>query len=902
MQLSKPMSQQQSAEVSFDNEESSKAPDRQLSTADSVVSQVAASSPQLSSSSSVLSEVAESAQKQPEDDMAESLQSEEASLPDQASAEQEADSAEGNYADEFEPDEPAAETTAVALPPQTMYDNPLGDDESAEQQQRQDSRDLNAWADAPHVATQLAVLDSNVVKLHCGLEDKDQPPEYNSDPTGDHVAPAAASAHAPKVNTELSEARGDAAKVQWIDVSRDEPEEDAEGKEDSLQGKGRSTKMPSTPFPRRSIFSASVSIADDVEPEEDAEEEDGNQARGRFSKMPSTPFPRKSIFSASGNMADDVDIFSTTQPGDDSASDQDESASASDFGGSLHRLLSDVRQDSVAESGMQLTPSYRQTQGRSLQQAADNEQPFAASWRPQPAKEAAQGAEAVTSASTAMSQKPSRQSSLASSQGQAASGDIQSSLSTAGTTAPVSVSANEAAAAAVPAPLPSHASLPVQFSLDSLASGSLRRQPSNVTAPASAVSSRRSSFNARIELETSQLLGVRQGSNAGSLAGADQPSQGVSRTASLGTNPMLSPELSSSSVAPTARPTQEASEMVSKRSSFSKPAEPSQQSSQISRQSSGEKSLAAAAAPSATISRTASRQPSFTKPAALSRQSSQVSRQSSMVSVAAASPAASRVVSRQASLTQPIALSRQASQVSRQPSTASVTAAVAPSPAASRVASRQASLTQPTALSRQASQVSRQPSTASVTAAVAPSPAASRMASRQASLTQPVALSRQASQIARQPSTASTAAAAAPSEMAFRVATRQPSFNGPASSSRQSSQREIGGSDPVTSHNASRVPSRQQSLVTSGHLISNQLLGSSPSVSRSQSMSSQPRRSNSLEAMHRQMSMPRKATAVAVRKLSQDNEGMATSSLLSHLSCSSVVEHMRWQSGAYTVK
>ena len=864
MQLSNSASQQQPAEVRYDEEEPSKGPARQLSTADSVVSQVAASSPQLSSSGSVLSHLAESAQEQPEDNLAESVQSAEVALPDQASAaEQEADSAEGDYADEFELDEPAAEITAAALAPQTMYDNPLGHDESAEQD-RQDTQDLSARANAPHVATQLAVLDSSAVKLHCDIEEEDQSPEYNSDSTGDHVDPAAASSHALRLNSELSGAGGDAAKVQWsLDVSRDEPEEDAEEEEDSVQGKGRYSKMPSTPFPRRSIFSASVSIADDVGPEEDAEEEDGNQGKGTFTKMPSTPFPRRSIFSASGNMADDVDIFSMTQPGDDSASEQDEFAAASDLGGSLHRVSSDIRQDSLAESGMQLTPSYRQAQGRSLQQAADNEQPFAASWRPQPANEAAQEAEAVTLAPKATSQTPSRRSSLVSSRGQAASGDIQSSPSAAGTAAPArqaSLSSNAAAAGSVPATLPSHASLPEQFSLDKLASGDLRRSPSNVTVPASAVSSRRSSFSARIERETSQLLVVRQGSNAASLTGAGQPSQGVSRTASLSTNPMLRPELGSQSLAPDARAPPESSRIRLKQSSFSKPAELSHQSSQISRQSSGGKGLAAAAAPSAATSRTVSRQPSFTNPAALSRQSSQVGRQSSIGSTAAASPSASRVASRQASVTQPIALSRQASQVSRQPSTASVLAAVAASHAASRAASRQASLTQP------------------------------------------IALSRQASQISRQTSTASTAAAAVPSDMASRVATQQPSFNRPASAS---SQRQIG------SQNVSTAPSRQHSLITRGLQIladahdspvPDQLVSQSPSVSRTQSMSSQPRRSNSLEAMHQQMSVPRKATAVAavapaaaVRKLSQDNEGMATSSVCFHIYCAhaSVEEHTR---------
>ena len=920
LQLLDSVSQGQSAEVSCDEQEPRKALARQLSTADSVVSQVDASFRQLSTSGSVLSQISESAHEQPDEDL--ELKFEEASTPSQASAaEQEADSVDGGYADEFEADEPAAEITAAALPPQTIYDNPLGDDELAGEEEQQSTQGFGSTpfsqletSHAPHVATQLAVSDNGAVKLHCDLEEEDRPADYERDVTGDHMAPPAASTHVPHVNTQFKAPGGDASKVQWsLDVSRDEPEEDAEDSEDNIQGKsrstkmpstpfpkrsifsasvhmdddkedaeeedadqgkGRSTKMPSTPFPRRSIFGASVSIADDVEPGEDAEEEDGAHGEGRFTKVPSTPFPRRSIFSASGNMADDVDIFSMTQPGDDSASEQDESAAASDLGGSLHRVSSDIRQDSVAESGMQLTPSYRQTQGRSLQQAADNEQPFATSWRPQPANEAAKEAEAVTLAPKTTSQTPSRQSSLASSRGQAASGDVQPSLSTAGTTVPAkqaSLTPNKAAAAAVPATLPSHASLPVQFSPDRLSSGSLRRQPSNVTAPASAVSSRRSSFSARIERETSQLLGVRQGSNAASLAGADQPSQGVSRTGSLGTNPMLSPELSSQSLAPEARASQESSRMLSKRSSFSKPAGLSQESSQISCQSSGGKGLAAAAAPSTATSRTASRQQSFTNPPALSQQSSQFIRQASMVSTAAASLAASRVASRQASLTQPIALSTPAGQIARQPSTVSTGAA----------------------------------------SQIGVSPAASRVVSRQASWTQPAALSRQASQISRRPSTASVAAAAAPSEMASREATRQPSSNRPGSASRQSIQRQSESNDLVTSQHVSRVPSRQQSLVTRGHPVRDvhdspvpdQLVSQSPSVSRTQSMSSQPRRSNSLEVMHRQLSMPRKATAVAavapaaaVRTLSQDTEGMAMSRVCfhTHRANASAEKHMNW--------
>lgn len=972
LHLSRPGSQQHPPHVSVEEEQSGKGPSRQLSTADSVVSQVAASPRQLSASGSVLSQIAESTQDQAEVDLAESVQSEEASMPKQATAAgQAADSAEDDYNEEFEAEEPVTEATAAASLPQMMYDNLLGSDESAVEEEQQYTGGFDTApsdAHAPDVATQLAVSDNDVVKLHCGLEEEeDRLPKHSDASAAHHMTPAAASTHVPHLNTRSGMAGDGPATVQWsLDVSRDEPQEDAEEEDEeegSSQGKGRFTKMPSTPFPRKSMFSASgnpddesaeeeeeqqrmegfadapsaglshaphvatqLAVSDngavklhcgleeeedrlpqhkdasvtpaaasssthvphvnsqlgtaaggaatvqwslDVsrdELEEEDEEEGSIQGKGRAAKMPSTPFPRRSIFSASGNMADDVDIFSMTEPGDDSASD---SVAESDFGGSLHRVPSDLRQDSMAEAGMQLTPSYRQSQGRSLQQAADNEQPFAASWRPQPdqeaAHEAAQEAKAVNLAPKATNQTPSRQSSLV---GKAASGDTASGLSTAGMTVPAkqaTLNSNEAAAAAVPATLPSRGSLPVQqvgverLASDNLsrqpsyvpaaASGNLSKQPSYVPAPASAVSSRRSSIGARVEQETSQLLGVGscQGSIAGSLTGADQPPQAVSRTASLSTNPALSPELSSKSLAPDS---QASSRMVSKRPSFSRPAELSRQSSQISqisRQSSGGTILAAAAAPSAAASWTASTQPSVANPAA---------------------PA-----------------SRQFSQVSRQPSMVGTGAAVAASPAASIGVSRQASLTQPTALS---SQISRQPSTAS-TAAPASQLAASRAASRQASLTQPIALSRQVSQISRQPSTASAAAAAAvaaPSEMTSRVAARQPSFNRPASASRPQS-----GSNSLvpSSQDVSRVPSRQQSLVTKGQPmlgathVPSQEMSQSPSVSRTHSTSSQPRRSNSLEAMHQQMSMPRKATAVgaaapavAVRRPSQDNEGVVT--------------------------
>lgn len=847
------------------------APSRQLSTTDTVASQVAEAPRQLSASNSSTSEVAESAQGQREVDLGEK----EHLKPNDASrAGQDTESAEDDYADEFEPDEPVADCTATRLPPHALYHNPLEGDESAEGcEDDSASGHMHPPADGPHVKTQLSVADeSEYVKVQWSLDVSKDKPQEDEDEEGEEAGDqgrstfskmpstpypkkksifrvmaddldlpedkrmesADASTWVPPAHTQLRvpEVQGGPVKVQWsLDVSKEEPQEDKE--EGNDQGKGSFSKMPSTPFPRKSIFSATPDDLDvegeaepvkvqwslDVgkdEPQEDDEEEGSDQGKGRFSKMPSTPFPRKSILSMSGNMADDVDIFSATLPNEDSGS---ESAAESDIGVSLPRVSSDVRHGSTGESGVQLTPSYRQTQRHSLQQAADNEQPFATSWRPQPAP--AQEADASKLVPTTTSQTPSRRSSLVPSQDTASEQGMQSSLSTAGMSVPAKpAGSNQAAAAEVPATLPSHASLPVQISLEKLAPGSLSRQPSCLTQPASGTSSRGSSFSARVDRETSQLLGSCQVNNAASVNAADYPqSEGVSRTASLssGANTQLSPVLSSRVLAPQASEA-ESNRTASKRSSFSEPASLSQESSQISRQVSGGTASAAVAPASAASSGAASGQPLFSSSAVLNHTPSQVSRQQSMSGMAAA---------------------------------------VVPSSAASLVALRHASLTHP--------------------------PGA--------------ALSRQASYISRQPSSASSAAAVAAAE----TVALQPPVNRPASATRQNSQRQVSDDDvmvartgPMVSPSGSRVPSRQQSLAArspsglpNAFAHDMQTAGQrsleSSSVSRTTSTSSQPRRSNSLEAMHQQMGMSRKATAVGsvapapvVRRVSNDKAGMPT--------------------------
>ncbi|DBA88302.1 TPA: hypothetical protein ACH3X1_016539 [Trebouxia sp. C0004] len=146
------------------------------------------------------------------------------------------------------------------------------------------------------------------------------------------------------------------------------------------------------------------------------------------------------------------------------------------------------------------------------------------------------------------------------------------------------------------------------------------------------------------------------------------------------------------------------------------------------------------------------------------------------------------------------------------------------------------------------------------------------------------------------PSSSNQAAAKA----AFDVPSRKSSFSTPVSASRQGSQLlqpQLSGSGGnfLLSRSSSRLPSRQASLSKSVHLasLSNALPMKQPSaaahataesshdmslssqvhshdqpvaelkpVSRSHSVSSQPQRINSLEVMHRQMSMSRKAPLV----------------------------------------
>ena len=770
---------------------------------------------QPSASGSVLSQIAESSSEQPKVEPAELFQTGEADELTQ--------NAEDNYGDEFELDEPAVDDSAEPRPAAAAslktYENPLRNAESADEAKEQAAQPFHSAPNAvqshgAHVNPQLTVSDSGSVRLRCGLETQGQSlcnDDNGADSAADHAGTYGAGPHAPHVSTQLRMPEGETVKVQWsLDVSRPEPDEDA-GEE------------------------------------ENGDDDDQGGAKGRFSKMPSTPFPRRSIFSASGNMADDVDIFSTTQPEDDSASEAAASDLEPDFGGSLHRLSSDGKQESEVESGMELTPSYRQMQGRSLQQAADNEQPFANSWRPQPA--AAQEADPVSVCSmermtnssmqqpselegqlgvkreaanraltsetlqpTSIGQTPLRRVS-STSEGPLAGGSLQSGAEAPG----VSVAAKQpsfdkATSEALPPKLPSQVSLPVQFSLDKLGSGSLSKQPSCLNVPSPGADSRRSSFSARIEREISQLFVPSQVSNAGVQSGSEQPSKVVSRTASLSESakPPLIPGPNSRSLVPDAAASHEASGMPADQSLSGRVADLGRQSSQISRQPSGGKPSAAATAPSAI---------------------------------------GSRVVSRQTSHAGPVAVPQQTEQLDRQSSLSNAAAAVTASPVASRVVSRQPSLAQPAALSQQSSQTSRQASKSSV------------------------------------------AAAAAPSGM---PPSRQPSLNRPGSASRQNSQLlqlQASSGNLTHSRSSSKVPSRQQSLASSGYpgqanvldsLAPNQHVSQPSPASRSYSMSSQPQRSNSLEVLHRQMSTPRNARpvdqdapAVAQKKMSQDREGKA---------------------------
>lgn len=591
--------------------------------------------------------------------------------------------------------------------------------------------------------------------------------------------------------------------------------------------------------------------------------------------VPFTPMGRASVFTASANLSDNVDIFNKTQPAPkaaaaaaaDATTAEGDSDLAPEFGAHLARIRSGLNNESGFESGTALTPSYRRQEGRSLQQAVDNEQPFGTAWRrqalPSPVSEqhlqsvvtapdAAHVAPAVTEekdpgsgtgavdsgakhvlAPKPADQVPSRQSSVSVSGGanlllhdrqpslQSTAGSLnlnahaeQPELSTAGTAggskAPykqpsISASAGavaegKAAAGAAVGPLSSQNSLVPQFSLGKLASGSLSKQPSYLALPASGGSSRRSSFSARLERETSQVLIPRQSSSVAAQIAAEQPASVVSRTASLGgsVNPLLSPEASGGNLVADAAASGAASMGSSKQLSLGKSADLSHQASQMSRQPSM-KAAAAAAAPS----EGASRQSSFSKPAGLSRQASQVSRQPSLGSAVAAAAAP-----RQPSFSRQASLSRQTSQVPQ-----SNSGSPAPAEATSSVLYRKASFSRPASASRQGSQM-LQPQLSGGKSP--PSRSASNMPSRQASLSASV----QSAPLSNAPSVTQQGAAARQAESSHDVL------------------------------HSGQVSPRDQSV--------NEVTPSS----RTQSVSSQPQRTASLEVMHRQMSLSRKAPAM----------------------------------------
>ena len=588
---------------------------------------------------------------------------------------------------------------------------------------------------------------------------------------------------------------------------------------------------------------------------------------------PFTPMARASVFTASANLSDNVDIFNKTQPAPkaaaaaaaDATTAEGDSDLAPEFGAHLARIRSGLNNESGFESGTALTPSYRRQEGRSLQQAVDNEQPFGTAWRRQalPSPVSEQHIQSVVTAPDAVhvapgvteekdpgsgtgavntksclapkpaDQVPSRQSSVSVSSGanlslhdrqpslQSTAGSLklsahaeQPELSTAGTAggskAPYkqpSISAStgafaegKAAAGAAVGPLSSQNSLVPQFSLGKLASGSLSKQPSYLALPASGGSSRRSSFSARLERETSQVLIPRQSSSVAAQIAAEQPASVVSRTASLGgsVNPLLSPEASGGNLVADAAASGAASMGSSKQLSLGKSADLSHQASQMSRQPSM-KAAAAAAAPS----EGASRQSSFSKPAGLSRQASQVSRQPSLGSAVAAAAAP-----RQPSFSRQASLSRQTSQVPQ-----SNSGSPAPAEATSSVLYRKASFSRPASASRQGSQM-LQPQLSGGKSP--PSRSASNMPSRQASLSASV----QSAPLSNAPSVTQQGAAARQAESSHDVL------------------------------HSGQVSPRDQSV--------NELTPSS----RTQSVSSQPQRTASLEVMHRQMSMTRKAPAV----------------------------------------
>ena len=697
------LSQPRASRVTWDDEE--------------VTTQLPIQSRQLSPSQSALSQIAESTQDQAElvsadSDTSVSL---EADLPNLASAAEEAaESSDDDYGNEFEADEPlvdeSPDSSPAEAPSKTIYDNPLGSEssESALDTSNQDVSDhvapthgailvAQAAPHETHVTTQLAVSEQGSVKLNYGLEEEDQ-----SSADVQHSLPSTQAAaghmepHGSHMVTKVMASADDSVKVQSELVTAPMGEEDAQAA-GLLAGQGTSLQQPFTPM-----------------------------ARG-------------SVFSASANLSDNVDIFSKTQPAPKAAAaaataatlEEADSDLASGYGQHLARVRSGLNRDSDYESGRDLTPSYRRQEGRSLQQAVDNEQPFGTAWRNQMlmasdakhvcasvtapdaivAKETgpASGTEAVrfganpTLAPKPASQAPSRQSSLGFGS-KLGHHDRQPSLSTAAALMPKAEqlepsTAGTAGSLNAPAKqhslrkfvasgtadtLSSHNSLAPEFSLSKLASGALSKQPSYLNLPPSGASSRRSSFSVRLERETSQVLIPRQISNA--VFAAEQPTAAVSRMTSLGgsRSPLLSPEVSDGSLAAHTAASEAAPRVPSRQPSFSKPASLSRQASQVSRQASIE---AAAAAEAASVG--PSRQPSFSRQVSLSRQSSQMPLPSS--SNQAAAKAASNAPSRKASFSRPVSASGQGSQLV-QPQLSGSGGTLLLSRSSSRLPSRQASI------------------------------------------------------------------------------------------------------------------------------------------------------------------------------------------------------------------
>lgn len=786
-QQSEVLSQPRASRVTWDDEE--------------VITQLPPQSRQLSPSQSVLSQIAESTQDQAELVSADSDKpiSLEADLLNLASvAEEAAESAEDDYGNEFEVDEPlvdeSPESSPAEAPSETVYDNPL-DSESSESASDMPDQDLSghmapthgatlAAEAAPHethVTTQLAVSDQGSVKLHDGLEEEDQ---------------------------------------SSADVQHSLPSDQADAGHVEPHGAHVVTKvMASADDSANELVSAPVG-------EEDVQAAGLMEGRGTSLHQPFTPMARGSVFSASANLSDNVDIFSKTQPAPKAAaaaaaaatSEEADSDLASEYGQHLARIRSGLNKDSDFEPGRDLTPSYRRQEGRSLQQAVDNEQPFGTAWRNQmlmaiDAKHVsasatapdvsvteetgpASGTEAVhfgnnpVLAPKLASQAPSRQSSLGFGS-KLGHQDMQPSLSTAaalmpkaeqlepstaGTAGSLNASAKEPSlskpVASGPADaLSSHNSLAPQFSLSKLASGTLSKQPSYLNLPPFGASSGRSSFSARLERETSQVLIPRQISNA--VVAAEQPPTVVNRMASLGRSgsPLLSSAVSGGN-------------------------------------------LAAHAAASEAAPRVPSRQPSFSKPAGLSHQASQVSRQAS-IEVAAAAEAASVGTSRQLSFSRQASLSQQSSQMPL-PNSNNQGAAKAPF----KAPSRKSSFSRPVSASRQGSQL-LQPQVSGLGGNFLLSRSSSRLPSRQASLSD----SAQSASLSNAPSAAAHATAESSHDMSH--------------------------SSEVQSHEQTEAELKP--------------------ASRTHTVSSQPQRTNSLEVMHRQMSISRKSPAVE-----RDATAMAT--------------------------